>query len=641
MARNLLKYLSIILFLEIVLHIACFSSINIIQAIMILLYSIMFSILNTFIISIIKPQKLKKAFFVISTILLFIIFTAQLVYFKIYESFFTISGIVFIGALKDGYDKILVTIFQNIFYIILFITPIIIFIVKASKNLGDANKQESIILIFILFLSIAYSSYLIDNDKKDNDSLYNLMYQVNIPKSNVENFGLLETSMISFRRSIFDFEEVQDVKEDILTNKKSVLNVDSEEQYNELNIDFEQLAQNEKKPKIKELHKYFANQPSTVKNEFTGMFEGKNLIFIMAESLDEIAIDKKLTPTLYKLKHEGIVFNNYFSPKYPASTADGEYMLEWGLLPVIGNEYSLIDLVYNKRAYLLPLEFKKMKYKTYVYHDYYGYYNLRKKYFSTLKFDKMRYCEDGFNMRCSHFHGSDVDMMNQSIDDYINKDHFYAYYITLSGHGSYDSSNFVAQKHINKLNGYNYSSSLKYYMAAHIDFDIAMNKLITKLEKANKLDDTVIVISSDHSPYYLSDDQMTKRSKMNRGNKFDRNRGSLIIYNSELKKPISVDKYAMNIDVLPTVLNMFGIEYDSRLLIGKDIMADNNEGLVILPDRSFITNYGAYDSNTKKFKPYLKVKDKKYIQQKVNEVNNKYKTSVNMQYSNYYKYVIK
>ena len=227
------------------------------------------------------------------------------------------------------------------------------------------------------------------------------------------------------------------------------------------------------------------------------------------------------------------------------------------------------------------------------------------------------------------------------IDDYIKQDHFYAYYITLSGHGSYDSSNFVAQKHINKLNGYNYSSSLKYYMAAHIDFDIAMNKLITKLEKANKLDDTVIVISSDHSPYYLADDQMTKRSKMNRGNKFDRNRGSLIIYNSELKKPISVDKYAMNIDVLPTVLNMFGIEYDSRLLIGKDIMADNNEGLVILPDRSFITNYGAYDSNTKKFKPYLKVKDKKYIQQKVNEVNNKYKTSVNMQYSNYYKYVIK
>ena len=121
---------------------------------------------------------------------------------------------------------------------------------------------------------------------------------------------------------------------------------------------------------------------------------------------------------------------------------------------------------------------------------------------------------------------------------------------------------------------------------------------------------------------------MTKRSKMNRGNKFDRNRGSLIIYNSELKKPISVDKYAMNIDVLPTVLNMFGIEYDSRLLIGKDIMADNNEGLVILPDRSFITNYGAYDSNTKKFKPYLKVKDKKYIQQKVNEVNNKYTVTI-------------
>lgn len=641
MARNLLKYLSIILFLEIILHIACFQGITVVQAIMILLFSIMFSILNTFIISIIKKEKYQKLFFIISTVLLVIIFSAELVYFKIYESFFTFNGIVYLSALKDGFDKVLATILQNIIYIILFIIPIVLFLIKTSKNFGKINKQESIVLSFILILSIFYTSYIIDNDKGKDDSLYSLMYQVNLPKLNVENFGLLETSIINLKRALFDFEETTDVKEDILTNKRTVLNKDTKESFNELDIDFDSLAENETKQKIKELHNYFANQPSTEKNEYTGIFEGKNLIFILAESLDEIAIDKNLTPTLYKLKNEGIRFNNYFSPKYPASTADGEYMLEWGLLPVIGNEYSLIDLVYNKRAYLLPLEFKKTNYKTYVYHDYFGYYNLRKKYFSTLNFDKMRYCQDGFNMKCSHFHGSDVDMMEQSIDDYINQDKFYTYYITLSGHGSYDSNNFVAQKHLNKLNKYNYPYNLKYYMAANIDFDIAMNKLMTKLEKANKLDDTVIVISSDHSPYYLSNDQINKRSKINRSNRFDRDRGSLLIYNSELKKPINIDKYAMNIDVLPTVLNMFGIEYDSRLLIGKDIMAKNNEGLVVFPDRSFVTNYGAYDSKTKKFKKYKKLEDNKYIQQKIDEVNNKYKTSVNMQYSDYYKYVLK
>ncbi len=641
MAKNLLKYLTIIIILELILHFACFKGISLTQLIMLLLFSIIFSIINTFIISIIKKDKYKRLFFIITTLLLVILFSAELVYFKIYESFFTFNGIVFIGALKDGLDKILLTIFQNGIYIIAFFIPLIVILLKSSKEFGSINKQESMVLGLILLLSISYSYFIIDNDKENDDSLYNLMYQVNLPKLNVENFGLLETSIINLKRTIFDFEEIQSAKEDILTNKRTVLNQDAKDNYNELDIDFDELAQNEKNPKIKELHKYFANQQSTEKNEFTNVFEGKNLIFIMAESFDEIAIDKKLTPTLYKMKNEGIKFNNYFSPKYPASTADGEYMLEWGLLPVIGNEYSLIDLVYNKRAYLLPLKFKEMGYKTYGYHNYFGYYNLRKKYFSTLNFDKTRYCEDGINMKCSHFHGSDVDMMEQTIDDYINQDKFYAYYITLSGHGSYDSSNFVAEKHINKLKGYNYPYNLKYYLAANIDFDIAMNKLITKLEKANKLDDTVIVVSSDHSPYYLSNEQVNQRSKVNRLNRIDRDRGSLLIYNSGFKKNINIDKYAMNIDVLPTVLNMYGIEYDSRLLIGKDIMANNNEGIVIFPDRSFATNYGSYDSKTKKFKKYKKLNDNKYIQQKIDEVNNKYKTSVNMQYNDYYKYVLR
>ena len=97
----------------------------------------------------------------------------------------------------------------------------------------------------------------------------------------------------------------------------------------------------------------------------------------------------------------------------------------------------------------------------------------------------------------------------------------------------------------------------------------------------------------------------------------------------------------MNIDVLPTILNMFGIKYDSRLIIGKDIMASNNDGLVVFPDRSFITNYGAYNANTNKFYKYVDNVDDKFIQEKIQEVNEKYQVSVNMQYSDYYKYIFK
>ena len=151
---------------------------------------------------------------------------------------------------------------------------------------------------------------------------------------------------------------------------------------------------------IEELKEFLAGlgeKPFRAKQIFSWIYKG-------AESFDEIAIHEELTPTLYKLKNEGIKFNNYFSPKYPASTADGQYMLEWGLLPIIGEDYSLIDMVYNTNPYLLPRMLKNKGYSTYAYHNYVGYYNHRSSYFSTLDFDGVRYCNDGISTVCENFH---------------------------------------------------------------------------------------------------------------------------------------------------------------------------------------------------------------------------------------------
>ena len=50
------------------------------------------------------------------------------------------------------------------------------------------------------------------------------------------------------------------------------------------------------------LNNYFINRNITPKNEYTGIFEGKNLIVILMESTNEIFINEKEYPTLYKLK---------------------------------------------------------------------------------------------------------------------------------------------------------------------------------------------------------------------------------------------------------------------------------------------------------------------------------------------------
>ena len=639
MKKAFIGNIAFILYMEFVLHIACFHKIDLSSALFIVFSSVIVSGILTIASSFIKKEKIRKIVTRVLCGLFVILYGAELVYFSIYESFFSFNGVQFMGALVGGYDKVLSTIFHNIFYILLFIVPAILFMIKLPKV--NRNKYDAALILLFMVVCTSYLFVFVEFvDKENENSLYSLVHLKNLPVKNVNKMGLFASTSLSLERKLFGFSPKLIQEEDIFSNKRSILMDKADKNYNiNEKIDFKKLANNESNAQIKYLHEYFGNQEATEQNDFTGIFQEKNIIFIMAESFDEIAIDPNLTPTLYKMKNEGIIFNNYFSPKYPASTADGEYMLEWGTLPIIGENYSLIDMVYNENPYILPRVLKKYDYKTYVYHDYFGYYNRRDTYFASLNFDGHKYCKEGIETQCEFFHGSDLDMMKQTIDDYIKQDRFFAYYITLSGHGSYDQSNFVAEKHMSKVQNLPYSYQVKYYLAANIDFDLAMKELVTKLEKANKLDDTVFVISSDHSPYYLSNYEVNTVSKINRDNKFDRNRGSLIIYNSAYKKKTVIDKYAMNIDVLPTVLNMFAIPYDSRLIIGKDIMAPNNEGVAIFPDRSWVNTKGSYDTETGVFSPSIETVNEKYVKKVTNEVNEKYNVSVSMQYNDYYKYI--
>lgn len=641
MKKTFLYNFLFLLYIELVFHIACFHQLGFMAFFLIFFSSIIFGGLLTFLCSLSKKERLNGFLMHSIWVTLIIIFCAEFIYYSIYESFFGINGLFYFTVVKDGYDKILATVLQNIVVILILFIPILFIFIKLPKKNPRFNKIDSAIVGLFMVACFSYIAFNIAFLKANKDySLYDLVFNVNMPVLNVKSFGLINSTFISVNKKFLGFKDVNAKSEDVLTNQPTVLSSNIKKTYNiDESIDFDKLIETESNKSIVEMHDYFKNQTPTTQNEFTGMFKDKNVIFILAESLDDIAIHEELTPTLYKMKNEGIKFENYYSPKFPGSTSDGEYMLEWGILPIVGEYYSLIDMVYGSRPYLLPVVLKEQGYKTYVYHNYAGYYNRRKDYFSTLNFDGYRYCGEGIETRCDHFHGSDLDMALQSVDDYLNDDKFFAYYITLSAHGSYDSSNFVAQKHISKLNNYNYPSSLKYFIAANIDFDLMMETLIKKLEEKNKLKDTVFVISSDHTPYYMTTAEMSLLSPYDRGDKFDRNRATLIIYNSELKEKYNIDKYAFNLDVLPTVLNMLDIKYDSRLIIGKDIMANNNDGLVILPDRSWINKFGSYDASSGNFKKFTDEVDDKYIEKINSDINSKFSISANMQYNDYYKYV--
>ena len=182
------------------------------------------------------------------------------------------------------------------------------------------------------------------------------------------------------------------------------------------------------------------------------------------------------------------------------------------------------------------------------------------------------------------------------------------------------------------------SHKARAYLATQIELDKAVGKLIQDLEAAGKLEDTVIVISPDHYPYGLTLSELNELSNYERDNTFEKHHTPLLIWSGSMKEPVKVEKVCSSLDVLPTVLNLFGVEYDSRLLIGNDILSNNKEQIVIFSDRSFITDKGRYSAVQDTFMPNEGVEiPEGYVEQISEIIYQKFKMSTMILDNDYYR----
>ncbi len=579
-----------------------------------LFFVLLFSILIGVILETLFKKKIYK---IILAILIGILFITHFIYYSIFESFLLVDT-MFTAGMALPFASILFDKILSNWYIILFmIIPIVAYIFLISKIKFDFNRKIGGIIAVILYLFIII---LINF----NTSLKNIYYKINLPLENISNFGLLTTIRLDIQRTIFNFED--DVS----------LNVDndfdySDNNYNILDINFDIDTDNEE---ILEISEYFKNQQATLQNEYTGLFKDKNLIIILAESFSELGIDENITPTLYHLYNTGFKFNNYYSPLYLRATADSEYILDNSLLPVDG-KITLEEDVNNYMPYNYATVFKKEGYNIRAYHNYdYTYYK-RDEYFGNLGYDYLG-CGNGLEnkMNCNQTIPSDLEMIEATVDDYINDEKFMTYYVTMSGHANYEWSHSIVQKNYHYVENLPYSEKAKYYLATQIELDKALELLLDKLEKNNRLDDTVILLIGDHYPFGLTLDEMNELSTYERDNTFEKTKMPLIIYNSEVSNQ-TIDKYCSNLDLLPTILNLYGIEYDSRLLLGKDIFS-SSESTIIFHNRSFITNRGKYNSLMPIFGESL---TEEYANQIKDEIYYKFKISRLILENDYYKYL--
>ena len=222
---------------------------------------------------------------------------------------------------------------------------------------------------------------------------------------------------------------------------------------------------------------------------------------------------------------------------------------------------------------------------------------------------------------------SDVEMMEFSIPKFVDKEPFNAYFMTLSGHSKYDKKNFIVRRNIEEVqewadrNGKDYTNAVLSYLAANLEFEKAMDYLLEELEKDGVLENTVIVMTGDHYPYSLSDDYVIDETnhvkyfgvEENLINLFgfdpetekDYSHNSLVIWTPSLDgdKSIHVTEPVCSVDILPTLSNLFGLPYDSRMLAGRDVFAENTEPLVIFLNYNWLTDRGFYNADERVYIP--------------------------------------
>ncbi len=372
---------------------------------------------------------------------------------------------------------------------------------------------------------------------------------------------------------------------------------------NVMEIDFETLISGETDSVVRGMHEYFASVEPTNKNEYTGMFKGKNLVWIVAEAFSSLCLDDVHTPTLSKMAREGFVFNNFYNPVWGVSTSDGEYVTLTSLIPKSG-VWSFSRSAKNDMHFAMGNLMRDMGYNTRAYHDNtYTYYD-RDSSHPNMGYDYVG-VGNGLNIT-KQWPESDLEMMQETVGDYVGTGQpFHVYYMSVSGHLQYTfNDNMMSYKHLEDVRDMRqagYSIPASAYVACQMEFDQAVQYLIDSLDAAGELDDTVIVISGDHYPYGLEQSELEELAGHKLDKEFEIYRSALIIWNSAMET-VEVDKYCCSLDVLPTLLNLFGIEYDSRLLMGRDILSDS-EPLVIFQTRSFICGLGRYDCRRDKFIP--------------------------------------
>ena len=385
-----------------------------------------------------------------------------------------------------------------------------------------------------------------------------------------------------------------------------------------------QLMEAEKDDDIKSIDQYLMNRTITDFNDHTGMMKDFNVVYIMIEAFDYMGIDRELTPTLYKMKEEGWDFTHHYTPKFSCATGESEFVSEISLMPQTDlctpNQYAE-----NQWTESIFSIFNHAGYYTSAYHNWKDEFYERRTLYSHsgcqayLNFDDIQYNQLwGWQ--------SDLEMMELTMPYWIDKDQFVTLYVTSSTHFPYDQGSDLGNRYLDEIDRVHpdYPIEVKRYISKSMELDKAMAYLIEHLEEAGKLDNTLIVLFADHHPLETAIKTLDDYGgyEVDRLDGLNEDRTPMIFYSGSIKGE-KLDEVNSTFDILPTVANLTGLEYDPRLYVGTDYFSDTPK-TVIFPNGTWIMGENTYYSSDDTFEGTLSPEE---VEHKNNEVTNLFSIS--------------
>ncbi len=578
------------------------------------IYILLFSSMAGFILGIFTSLSAERINYFLAlgfTFIFSLFFCAQIIYHAVFGKFLALFSMMSVaGQAFDFMDVITKNMAANIAALLFMLFPAIA--VLFGKRKGFLYFPRQTLKRHGIYAGIAAECYLtaflfLNLDSGNAYSSNDIYYHNVSTDMTVEHFGVLSMTRLDGWYAIAGKPD----KSIQLTDSGNISPVTAQKQPPEsetdtspniMNINFDAITSSAPNQNVVQLTQYFQSQTGTNKNKYTGMFEGYNVIFVTAEGFSRFVIDEERTPTLYRLKNDGFIFNHYYTPPWYASTSDGEYANLTGLLPTDG----LVSLKQtgenqNNMYFTLGRQLERLNYTLNGYHNnsytYYGrnlsHPNMGYNWHGTGNWFRPETTDSGHE----YWPQSDLELINQSMPDYLDKEPFHTYYMSVSGHMMYTlDGNQMASRNYEQVSDLPYSETTKGYLACQLELEKAMASLVEELEERDIADHTVIVLGADHIPY---DDKPVcdelAGHELESGIEWYEN--DLIIWSGSMDESIVVDKYCYDVDILPTISNLLGLEYDSRLLIGQDILSDS-EQLVCFPDRSFISGKCIYNASS-------------------------------------------